>query len=138
MSVIATTHVGSLPRGPELAPLLIAKDHGEAYDTELFETVVQSAIEDAVAKQVEAGVTIVSDGELGKVGYSTYVIERLEGLEAIASASPRWISHLCPSCARSLLPSWATRNLPARPALRPSSFARWSLATKISGGSTRR
>ncbi len=40
---------------------------------------MQAAVDEAVAKQVEAGVTIVSDGELGKVGYSTYMIERLEG-----------------------------------------------------------
>jgi 5-methyltetrahydropteroyltriglutamate--homocysteine methyltransferase len=58
---------------------LLARDHGEPYDADEFDRVVQEAVDDAVAKQVEAGVTIVSDGELGKVGYSTYMIERLEG-----------------------------------------------------------
>jgi 5-methyltetrahydropteroyltriglutamate--homocysteine methyltransferase len=77
--MIATTHVGSLPRGPELVPLLLARDHGEAYDAAEFDRLVQAAVDEAVTKQVEAGVTIVSDGELGKVGYSTYVIERLSG-----------------------------------------------------------
>lgn len=76
---IATTHVGSLPRGPQLTPLLLARDHGEPYDAAEFDRVVQEAVEDAVRRQVEAGVTIVSDGELGKVGYSTYMIERLSG-----------------------------------------------------------
>lgn len=76
---IATTHVGSLPRGPELTPLLLARDHGEPYDADAFDRVVQAAVDDAVAQQVAAGVTIVSDGELGKVGYSTYMIERLSG-----------------------------------------------------------
>jgi len=76
---IATTHVGSLPRGDKLTPLLLARDHGEPYDAAAFDRVVQEAVDAAVAAQVEAGVTIVSDGELGKVGYSTYVIERLEG-----------------------------------------------------------
>lgn len=76
---IATTHVGSLPRGPELTPLLLARDHGEAYDAEAFDRVVQTAVEDAVGRQIAAGVTVVSDGELGKVGYSTYMIERLSG-----------------------------------------------------------
>eukprot|EP01035_Chromulina_nebulosa_P005174 gene5174-7022_t len=42
-------------------------------------TLVQAAVDEAVAAQVAAGVTIVSDGELGKVGYSTYMIERLSG-----------------------------------------------------------
>jgi 5-methyltetrahydropteroyltriglutamate--homocysteine methyltransferase len=77
--MIRTTHVGSLPRGPELVPLLLARDHGEPYDADEFDRVVQVAVDDAVAKQVAAGVSIVSDGELGKVGYSTYVIERLSG-----------------------------------------------------------
>jgi len=77
--MIKTTHVGSLPRGPELVPLLLARDKGEAYDAAEFDRVVQAAVDEAVAKQVEAGVSVVSDGELGKVGYSTYVIERLSG-----------------------------------------------------------
>ena len=34
-----------------------------------------------VRKQVEAGVDIISDGEQGKVGYSTYVRHRLTGFE---------------------------------------------------------
>lgn len=79
MASVNVTHVGSLPRGAELTPLLLARDHGEAYDAAEFDRVVQAAVDDAVARQVAAGVTIVSDGELGKVGYSTYMIERLEG-----------------------------------------------------------
>ncbi len=101
MASVNVTHVGSLPRGPELTPLLLARDHGDPYDADEFDRVVQAAVDEAVAKQVEAGVTIVSDGELGKVGYSTYMIERLEGLAAIPTASPRPISRLCPNCARS-------------------------------------
>ncbi len=88
MQKIETTHVGSLPRGEELAALLIAKDRGEAYDAERFEIVVQGAIEDAVTKQADAGVSIVSDGELGKVGYSTYIIERLEGFGGHTDRKP--------------------------------------------------
>lgn len=76
---IPTTHVGSLPRGDELIPLLIARDRGEAYDADEFERLVQAAISDAVDKQEAAGVSVGSDGELGKIGYSTYVTERLSG-----------------------------------------------------------
>ena len=79
MPQILTTHVGSLPRGTELVPLLLARDHGEPFDAAALERLVQAAVEDAVAKQQAAGVSIVSDGELGKVGYSTYVKERLSG-----------------------------------------------------------
>jgi 5-methyltetrahydropteroyltriglutamate--homocysteine methyltransferase len=76
---IEVSHVGSLPRGDELTPLLLAKDHGKPYDAAEFDRLVQAAIDEAVKRQVAAGVTIVSDGELGKVGYSTYITERLEG-----------------------------------------------------------
>ncbi|QZH75806.1 MAG: cobalamin-independent methionine synthase II family protein [Erythrobacter sp.] len=77
--MIKTSHVGSLPRGPELVPQLLARDKGEPYDEAEFDRLVQAAIDDAVAKQVAAGVSVVSDGEIGKVGYSTYIIERLSG-----------------------------------------------------------
>ncbi|GAA0517293.1 cobalamin-independent methionine synthase II family protein [Pigmentiphaga sp. GD03639] len=76
---ILTTHVGSLPRGDELAQLLLARDHGQEVDLDQFERTVQAAIDGAVQKQVQAGVDIMSDGELGKVGYATYITERLEG-----------------------------------------------------------
>lgn len=86
--MIATSHVGSLPRGPELTPLLLARDAGQPYDPEAFDTVVQAAVDAAVAAQVAAGVTVVSDGELGKVGYSTYIIERLEGFGGNSPRKP--------------------------------------------------
>ena len=86
--MIKTTHVGSLPRGPELVPLLLARDKGEAYDETEFDRVVQAAVDEAVARQVEAGVSVVSDGELGKVGYSTYIIERLSGFGGHSPRKP--------------------------------------------------
>lgn len=88
MPTIATTHVGSLPRGQELTALLLARDHGEPYDAAEFDRVVRGAIADAVDRQVEAGISIVSDGELGKVGYSTYIIERLEGFGGHSPRKP--------------------------------------------------
>ncbi len=85
---IKTTHVGSLPRGPELTPLLLARDHGEAYDKAEFDRVVQQAVNDAVDAQIAAGVSVVSDGELGKVGYSTYMTERLSGFGGDSPRKP--------------------------------------------------
>jgi len=79
MAKIKTTHVGSLPRGDELTPLLLARDGGQPYDAAEFDAKVSAAVDAAVKAQVEAGVSVVSDGELGKVGYSTYMIERLSG-----------------------------------------------------------
>jgi 5-methyltetrahydropteroyltriglutamate--homocysteine methyltransferase len=86
--VIHTTHVGSLPRGPELVPLLLARDKGEAYDEAEFDRVVQAAVDNGVARQIANGVSIVSDGELGKVGYSTYIIERLSGFGGHTARKP--------------------------------------------------
>jgi len=88
MGDIQTTHVGSLPRGPELTPLLLARDHRQPYDAEAFERIVRAAIADAVARQEAAGVSVVSDGELGKVGYSTYVTERLSGFGGHVERKP--------------------------------------------------
>jgi 5-methyltetrahydropteroyltriglutamate--homocysteine methyltransferase len=85
---ILTTHVGSLPRGDELAGLLLKRDHGEVVDDAHFEQVVQAAIDNAVQKQAEAGVGIMSDGELGKVGYATYITERLEGFGGHVDRTP--------------------------------------------------
>ena len=79
MAQIETTHVGSLPRGDRLIPLLLARDRGEDYDKADFDSAVQAAVTEAVDLQIAAGVSIVSDGELGKVGYSTYMTERLSG-----------------------------------------------------------
>lgn len=85
---IDVTHVGSLPRGEALTALLLARDHGQPYDAAAFDTAVQAAVDDAVARQRAAGVTIVSDGELGKVGYSTYVTERLSGFGGNVERKP--------------------------------------------------
>jgi 5-methyltetrahydropteroyltriglutamate--homocysteine methyltransferase len=101
-NVIDTTHVGSLPRGPELVPLLLARDKGEPYDADEFDRVVQAAVDDAVRMQVEAGVTIVSDGELGKVGYSTYIIERLSGFGGHTPRKPAMDLAQVPELAKKL------------------------------------
>jgi 5-methyltetrahydropteroyltriglutamate--homocysteine methyltransferase len=88
MPEILTTHVGSLPRGNDLIPLLLARDQGKPYDAPDFDRMVQAAVDEAVAKQAAAGVSIVSDGELGKVGYSTYIKERLSGFGGNVTRKP--------------------------------------------------
>jgi 5-methyltetrahydropteroyltriglutamate--homocysteine methyltransferase len=76
---ILTTHVGSLPRSATVVALLYKKDKGEPYDREELEAAVAAGVADAVVKQVAAGVDIVSDGETSKVGYATYIKDRLSG-----------------------------------------------------------
>jgi len=85
---IETTHVGSLPRSEELARLLIARDRGDDVPAAEFDALVTAEITQAVRDQLDNGVTIVSDGELGKVGYATYITERLEGFGGHVDRTP--------------------------------------------------
>jgi 5-methyltetrahydropteroyltriglutamate--homocysteine methyltransferase len=78
---ILTTHTGSLPRPETLVPMLKAKEAGQLSDRAAFERDVKTAVADAVRKQAAAGIDIVNDGEMSKVGYSTYVTDRLTGFE---------------------------------------------------------
>src|SRR5215470_12020887 len=87
---ILTTHVGSLPRNAELTQLLFAKDAGEPYDPAAFEACIIREVGAAVARQVEAGVDLVSDGELSKISYSTYISERLTGFGGNAPRTVPW------------------------------------------------
>ena len=88
MTFIHTTHVGSLPRTPELAALLLKRDRGETVDEAAFDALVSTEIETAIRAQIKAGVSIVSDGELGKVGYSTYITARLSGFGGHVDRTP--------------------------------------------------
>src|SRR5579883_801088 len=78
---ILTTHVGSLPRPQEVADLLFAQDRGEKYDPAHFDQVMRDGVREAVRKQQEAGIDIVSDGETSKISYATYIRHRLTGFE---------------------------------------------------------
>ncbi len=78
---ILTTHVGSLPRPQAAVDLLFAQDRDEAYDPAKFDATMRSAVTDVVKHQVEAGVDIVSDGEMSKISYATYIRHRLTGFE---------------------------------------------------------
>jgi 5-methyltetrahydropteroyltriglutamate--homocysteine methyltransferase len=85
---ILTTHTGSLPRPDDLIPLLLAQAGGEEVNTEQMASRVREAVAEVVTKQVETGLDIVNDGEVGKVGYSTYVASRLTGFEGQSRGLP--------------------------------------------------
>ena len=78
---ILTTHVGSLPRPQPVVDQLFAQDGGEAYDQPAFDRIMTGAVRDVVAAQRQAGVDVVSDGEMSKISYATYVRHRLTGFE---------------------------------------------------------
>jgi 5-methyltetrahydropteroyltriglutamate--homocysteine methyltransferase len=78
---ILTTHVGSLPRPQDVVDQVFAEDKGEAVDRDEYERVIGAAVAQRVRDQVEAGVDLVSDGEMSKIGYATYIRHRLSGFE---------------------------------------------------------
>jgi 5-methyltetrahydropteroyltriglutamate--homocysteine methyltransferase len=75
---ILTTHTGSLPRSPELTGALQARDRSQAADGDL-DAQIRAGVAEAVRNQIDAGVAVVNDGEASKIGYATYVKERLDG-----------------------------------------------------------
>src|SRR6202011_1571353 len=76
---ILTTHVGSLPRNEGLSELLVQREAGEAYEKALFDAEMEKAIRHVVAKQKEAGIDIGNDGEQQRVGFQTYIPQRMSG-----------------------------------------------------------
>jgi 5-methyltetrahydropteroyltriglutamate--homocysteine methyltransferase len=108
--MIRTSHVGSLPRPPEL---LAAIAEREAGGPELDPAVVRAAVAESVRRQVEVGLDIVNDGESAKVSYVTYVRNRLTGF-APASRSPER-----PDPAAGDFPEWAAARRARRAAAAP-------------------
>ena len=86
MKKILTSHVGSLPRTQEVVDFIFARERGEAYDSDAFQSCMASACAETVRRQAEAGIDIVSDGETSKISYATYVKDRYTGF---SGDSPR-------------------------------------------------
>jgi 5-methyltetrahydropteroyltriglutamate--homocysteine methyltransferase len=78
---ILTTHTGSLPRPTDLTNLMFDKAEGKIADPAMFNDTVKTATAQVVRKQIETGVDVINDGEFTKVGYSTYVTDRLSGFD---------------------------------------------------------
>jgi len=89
---ILTTHVGSLPRPPKLFAMMKAKHEGQATDPAALAAEVQNAVAEVVRRQSDTGIDVVSDGEMGKVGFIPYVNERLAGFEpgSVAARGSAW------------------------------------------------
>ena len=82
---ILTTHAGSLPQPDDLRQMHAAKDSGQSYDPQSFATRVRSAVAEVVRKQIDCGLDIINDGEVGKSNFSRYARERLSGfIERVA------------------------------------------------------
>src|ERR1700753_304215 len=81
---ILTTHVGSLPRNEKLSDLLIAQDEGAGYDAKTLAEEMDKAVRHVVEKQLEAGIDIGNDGEQRRIGFQTYVPQRMSGFAGVS------------------------------------------------------
>ena len=85
---IRTTHVGSLPRSAEVTDLLFAAERGERVDDRQFDQTMAAAVDETVRRQVAAGIDLVSDGEMAKISYATYIKDRITGFDGDSPAPP--------------------------------------------------
>src|SRR5947207_14009810 len=74
-----TTHTGSLPRPDDLIRAMFAKEEGVPVDRIGLAAEIRAAVAGVVKKQVDSGIDLVSDGEMSKPSYATYVKDRLTG-----------------------------------------------------------
>jgi len=81
MDRILATHTGSLIRPPELLAFLAAKERGQEIDEDAYQQTLRDAVDDVVRRQVEVGIDVPDDGEMGKASWITYLYERVGGLE---------------------------------------------------------
>jgi 5-methyltetrahydropteroyltriglutamate--homocysteine methyltransferase len=85
---ILTTHVGSLPRQRELSDLLIAQEDGKQVDEKRLDELAAAGVQRSVANQIKSGVDVINDGEQPRVGFQTYVANRLTGFGGVTSREP--------------------------------------------------
>ena len=88
MDRILTTHVGSLPRSKQVTDLVFGREAGETIADAEFDPVIGAAVTEVVAKQVQAGIDFVSDGEQSKISYATYIKDRISGFEGDSPRIP--------------------------------------------------
>ncbi|MXZ29156.1 MAG: cobalamin-independent methionine synthase II family protein [Gammaproteobacteria bacterium] len=85
---ILTTHVGSLPRSEAVTEMVFAEEKGERMEPSARHALLADAVDAVVAKQCEAGVDVVSDGEMSKISYATYIKDRITGFEGDSPRQP--------------------------------------------------
>ncbi len=76
---ILTTHAGSLPRPPALTALLVERAEGRPVDDDALTVAVEQATGEVIARQIDAGLDIVNNGEVGRESFFTFVQHRMSG-----------------------------------------------------------
>jgi 5-methyltetrahydropteroyltriglutamate--homocysteine methyltransferase len=83
---ILTTHVGSLPRSAAVTDVVFEQEKGGSPSDAA--KIIRAAVDGVVAKQVSNGVDIVSDGEMSKISYATYIKDRISGFDGDSDREP--------------------------------------------------
>jgi 5-methyltetrahydropteroyltriglutamate--homocysteine methyltransferase len=81
---ILTTHVGSLPRNEKLSDMLLRREAGESFDKAEMNAEMDHAVRHVVEKQAQSGIDIGNDGEQQRVGFQTYVPQRMSGFAGVS------------------------------------------------------
>jgi 5-methyltetrahydropteroyltriglutamate--homocysteine methyltransferase len=85
---ILTTHAGSLPRPAELTRLYARRAKGEAVDEAALAEAGRNAVPAILARQIEAGMDIVANGEQQRESFVLYLRRRLTGMGGEGSRRP--------------------------------------------------
>ena len=78
---IRTMHAGTLPRPRDLFEMVVAKSRGESVNEPVLTDTIRSVIAENVGLQIETGIDSVNDGEVSKVTFTSYIGERMGGIE---------------------------------------------------------
>jgi len=85
---VLTTHVGSLPRSQAVTDVVFGRENGTLEDESRYAPTISEAVMEVVGKQVETGVDVVSDGEMSKISYATYIKDRITGFDGDTPREP--------------------------------------------------
>jgi 5-methyltetrahydropteroyltriglutamate--homocysteine methyltransferase len=85
---ILTTHVGSLPRSKAVTDVVFAHENNQDTDRDEAQKVIRSAVRKVVIRQADAGIDVVSDGEMSKISYATYIKDRITGFDGDSPRQP--------------------------------------------------
>jgi len=85
---ILTTHVGSLPRSQAVTDVVFGREQGTVEDQAAADQVIADAVDEVVQRQAELGIDVVSDGEMSKISYATYIKDRITGFGGDSHREP--------------------------------------------------
>jgi 5-methyltetrahydropteroyltriglutamate--homocysteine methyltransferase len=102
---ILTTHSGSLIRTREIIEGMKARTINKPYDQQKLAADIRKGVGEVVRKQAEVGIDIVNDGEFGRRGFTSYIHQRLSGLEPRPPEPPDF--QLGPGGERSQFPEFS-------------------------------